>query len=413
MSEAVPRPLSRVRRRTPLAWDVTLDEDLERANTTQFPDFFAFFAFGFPVVLTPAVGLPVNEVLPLMLCGIALTRRTTSRQRLPVWFVTGLVMLLTALTLTSYLHDLAPAKRLLHVTLYVTLATFVASGRIHIPSAVRGLTCGIAVSIVLSVAGFGPDNYVGRLTGYLGDPNGGGYIITVLGAVALGLGAKGRYRYALMLLITGAVILTFSRTTLLAVSFSVVWLLVGRRLGTKTGLLVVGTLIYVIGHIPSQLRLFGPFSDRGGSDALRQRIIAQEHVDVDTSPWIGSGAGTAHVSIDGHDFFYHSSYLALQREGGILCMVILLGVIAFTFFTAIRMPKAQRNGWLEAGLICLMVCAVNLGEVLLELPAAVVLGMTIHHVLNAPRPAAEEGAVPLLSPVTRRRPRHGPQPDPT
>jgi hypothetical protein len=384
-TQPMAQPLSRVLRRTPLAWDIRPDGP-DRSNETRFLDFAAFFAFGFPAVVTPFVGLPVNEVLALLLVATALGRAVTSRVRTPSWFVGGLLLLLTALTVTSYLHGLAPAKRLLHVALYVALATFIASGRIHIPSAVRGIGYGIGTSIVLSVAGFGPDNYVGRLTGYLGDPNGGGYIITVLGAVALGLGTRRRNRYLLSLLIPLAVVLTYSRTTLLAVGFSVVWLLVGRRLGVATGAVLVAGMVYLVGHIPTQLRLFGPFSDRGGSDALRERIIAQEHADIAQSPLIGSGAGTAHVNVAGDSFFYHSSYLALQREGGIVCMVILLSVIVLVFLSLTRMPKPMRNGWLEAGLICLMVCAVNLGEVLLELPAAVVMGMAMYHRLNMVAP---------------------------
>ena len=106
------------------------------------------------------------------------------------------VALLDMLAVTSYLHDLAPYRRLLHVLLYVVLATLLASGRIHVASAVRGLAVGLCTSIAMSLAGFGPDNYVGRLTGYLGDPNAGGYVVAVLGLAALGLGSRGRLRYA-------------------------------------------------------------------------------------------------------------------------------------------------------------------------------------------------------------------------
>lgn len=400
--------MGRAMRRAPIAWQIEPDEEeVVRADSTRFLDFVAFFAFGFPVVVTPGVGLPVNEVLPLVLCAVALTREATSRKPVPAWFLSGLLLLLTALAVTSYLHGLTPAKRLLHVALYVALATFIASGRIHVPSAVRGIAFGLGASIVLSLAGFGPDNYAGRLTGYLGDPNGGGYIITVLGAVALGLGTRRRARYVLMALILAAVVLTYSRTTLLAVALSVVWLLVGRRLSTLAGAALVAAMIYAVGHIPPELRLFGPFSDRGGSDALRDRIIGQEHADIATSPLIGSGAGTAHVAIDGKEFFYHSSYLALQREGGVLAMAILLGLMVLTFLSSIRMPNHLRNPWLEAGIICLAVCAINLGEVLLELPAAVVLGMATWHRLNAT--GAPPGA--LASPAPPDHPDHPDHPD--
>ncbi len=373
-------------RGAPVVWNVSVD-DPRRQRETRPVDFVAFFAMGFPVLVLPGIGLPVNEVAPLMVCLLAANRVSTSRERIPFWFSGGLVAVLTMLAVTSYLHDLTPSRRLLHVLLYLVLATLLASGRIHVPSAARGLAVGLCTSITMSIAGFGPDNYAGRLTGYLGDPNAGGYVVAVLGLVALGLGPRGRLRWLLIFLGLAAVVLTYSRTTLLAVAFAVVWLLIGRRVNVWAGALLVGSMVYVVGHIPPQLTLFGPFSDRGGSDLLRQRIIAQEHVDISHSPIIGNGAGTATVNLQGDVFFYHSSYLALQAEGGVVCLVLLVGVIVLTFLSIARMPRDMRNGWLEASLIALMVCAVNVGEILLELPSAIAIGMAMWHRLNAAHPA--------------------------
>ena len=363
---------------------------------------------GFPVLVLPGIGLPVNEVAPLMVCLLAANRVSTSRERIPFWFSGGLVAVLTMLAVTSYLHDLTPSRRLLHVLLYLVLATLLASGRIHIPSAARGLAVGLCTSITMSIAGFGPDNYAGRLTGYLGDPNAGGYVVAVLGLVALGLGPRGRLRWLLIFLALAAVVLTYSRTTLLAVAFAVVWLLIGRRVSVWAGALLVGAMVYVVGHIPPQLTLFGPFSDRGGSDLLRQRIIAQEHVDISHSPIIGNGAGTATVNLQGDVFFYHSSYLALQAEGGVVCLVLLVGVIVLTFLSIARMPRDMRNGWLEASLIALMVCAVNVGEILLELPSAIAIGMAMWHRLNATHPAdAHDDAAAPAAPDRLSHPEAG------
>ena len=378
-------PMRKVRG-APVVWNVSVD-DPRRQRETKPVDFVAFFAMGFPVLVLPGIGLPVNEVAPLMVCLLAANRVSTSRERIPFWFSGGLVAVLTMLAVTSYLHDLTPSRRLLHVLLYLVLATLLASGRIHIPSAARGLAVGLCTSITMSIAGFGPDNYAGRLTGYLGDPNAGGYVVAVLGLVALGLGPRGRLRWLLIFLALAAVVLTYSRTTLLAVAFAVVWLLIGRRVSVWAGALLVGAMVYVVGHIPPQLTLFGPFSDRGGSDLLRQRIIAQEHVDIAHSPIFGNGAGTATVNLQGDLFFYHSSYLALQAEGGVVCLVLLVGVIVLTFLSIARMPGDMRNGWLEASLIALMVCAVNVGEILLELPSAIAIGMAMWHRLNAAHPA--------------------------
>ena len=396
-------------RGAPVVWNVSVD-DPQRQRETKPVDFVAFFAMGFPVLVLPGIGLPVNEVAPLIVCLLAANRVSTSRERIPFWFSGGLVAVLTMLTLTSYLHDLTPSRRLLHVLLYLVLATLLASGRIHIPSAARGLAVGLCTSITMSIAGFGPDNYAGRLTGYLGDPNAGGYVVAVLGLVALGLGPRGRIRWLLIFLALSAVVLTYSRTTLLAVAFAVVWLLIGRRVSVWAGALLVGAMVYVVGHIPPQLTLFGPFSDRGGSDLLRQRIIAQEHVDISHSPIIGNGAGTATVDLQGDVFFYHSSYLALQAEGGVVCLVLLVGVIVLTFLSIARMPRDMRNGWLEASLIALMVCAVNVGEILLELPSAIAIGMAMWHRLNATHPAdAHDDAAAPAAPDRLSHPEAGPR----
>lgn len=388
----------------PVVWNVRADAH-DKSDETRFPDFVAFLTFGFPVVVLPVAHLPVNEVAPLALCVLVMTREITSRARTPFWFVGGLVLVLGMLSATSYLHGLLPAKRLLHVVLYITLAAFIASGRIHLPSAARGLAYGLLGGILLSIAGFGPDNYTGRLTGFLGDPNGGGYVITVLGLVAIGLRPRGRIRYLLMVVVLVAVVLTYSRTTLLAVTFAVVWILVGRRLNLFFGSFLVVGMIYIVGHIPPQLRLFGPFADRQGSDALRTRIIAQEKIDIAHSPIIGNGAGTAKVNLAGDEFFYHSSYLALQAEGGLIAVVLLVGTITLTFLSITRMPKSLRNGWIEASLIALMVCAVNVGEVLLELPAAIALGVAMWHRLNAVPHDAQAPPPPIdTRPVRPARP---------
>ena len=399
-------PMRKVRG-APVVWNLSVD-DPRRQRETKPVDFVAFFAMGFPVLVLPGIGLPVNEVAPLMVCLLAANRVSTSRERIPFWFSGGLVAVLTMLAVTSYLHDLTPSRRLLHVLLYLVLATLLASGRIHVPSAARGLAVGLCTSITMSIAGFGPDNYAGRLTGYLGDPNAGGYVVAVLGLVALGLGPRGRLRWLLILLALAAVVLTYSRTTLLAVAFAVVWLLIGRRVSVWAGALLVGAMVYVVGHIPPQLTLFGPFSDRGGSDLLRQRIIAQEHVDISHSPIIGNGAGTATVNLQGDVFFYHSSYLALQAEGGVVCLVLLVGVIVLTFLSIARMPRDMRNGWLEASLIALMVCAVNVGEILLELPSAIAIGMAMWHRLNATHPAdAHDDAAAPAAPDRLSHPEAG------
>ena len=56
------------------------------------------------------------------------------------------------------------------------------------------------------------------------------------------------------------------------------WL--GRRLGRWPARSLAVGLVWVVDNIPESLITFGPFSDRSGSDRLRERIIAQEHVQL-------------------------------------------------------------------------------------------------------------------------------------
>ena len=90
---------------------------------------------------------------------------------------------------------------------------------------------------------------------------------------------------------------------------------------------------------PTTSSLYGPFSNRSGSDALRDRIIAQEHVQLADAPWFGHGPGTARVSIGDLEFFFHNSYLATRQEGGWAALLLVLALMAYAF---LRLTHAAR-----------------------------------------------------------------------
>ncbi len=113
----------------------------------------------------------------------------------------------------------------------------------------------------------------GRLTGFLGDPNAGAFFIAVLGLLAIFFcDDRWKVRLAVAAPLVAGLVLTYSRTGLLAASLALIWVLVGRRLGTVSGLLLAGGLVWVVNNIPEHLTTVGPFSDRSGSDKLRDRI---------------------------------------------------------------------------------------------------------------------------------------------
>jgi O-antigen ligase len=246
----------------------------------------------------------------------------------------------------------------------------------------RGLGVGLVVSGAAYFAGYST-GYEGRLTGLFGDPNAAGYVLTTLGCLALGGLTASRMRWPVGLLVLALIVLTFSRTSLLATALILVWLLIGSRVATLFGSILLGLMILVVTRIPISLRNLGPFEDRTGSDALRIRIVAQENVQIAHAPWYGNGPGTSRVQVQGENYFFHNSYLALQNEGGQLAVALLVGAGIIALVGLMRLPAASRNFWYEGALIAVAMCAVNLGEVLLELPAALAIGVAVYHVRAA------------------------------
>jgi hypothetical protein len=117
------------------------------------------------------------------------------------------------------------------------------------------------------------------------------------------------------------------------------------------------------------------------------------------SPWTGNGPGTSMVDVFGHSFYFHNSYIALQNEGGRIAQALLLLAGVAALVGLVRLGDELRNVWYEAALIAAAVCAINLGEVLLELPTALALGMAAFHARTA---ATVAGAEPLVRPPTER-----------
>ena len=149
----------------------------------------------------------------------------------------------------------------------------------------------------------------------------------------------------------------------------------------------------MVDNIPEGLTTVGPFSDRSGSDALRERIIAQEHVELASAPWYGHGPGTARVDVRDLEFFFHNSYLATRQEGGWGALVLVLALLVLSF---LRLTRQARGGDLvaasaQAAVIGTAVMAVTLGEVLLDTPMAVAVGLALGHALRTDGPGTADG----------------------
>lgn len=361
------------------AWGVTPEVDEARLGAVRPLVFVGAFALAMPGIAIPGIGLPVSEVGGLMLAGLVLINRPVAR--VPLWLPLLLAGVLGMLILSALLNDIDGTRRLVHVAVWALLAYGIASGRLHTLSTMRGVAIGLVVATGLSLGGVLGDRagYEGRLTGLFADPNVAGYYQIVLGSAAVTFLATRLRRAGFVALLLAGIYRTLSRTSLLAVLVAGFWIALGRRLGRVGAVAVVAAMVYLVDNLPAEVRLFGPFSQREGSDALRDRIIAEENSVISTTPWFGNGPGTSRVLIDGQEFFFHNSYLGARNEGGwpVLILLIVLLVLAFWSLFHPDVRRHPRTAWVQLPLIATLVCAVSLGEVLLELPAAVAIGLAV------------------------------------
>lgn len=375
-------------------WDLpdrTVDHADEADREIRATDFLLMASL--PLRTLEVAGLPVNELTMAALVGLCLLRPARGGARLPTLVVLLLGALLSLLLYSGLANDVDWTRRVGHVAILAGLVWAFGTGRISPRSAATGLATGLVAVIALAVAGVGGSTYGERLTGYLGDPNAGAYFIAVLGVLAVFFcDPRWKVRLAVAVPLAAGLVLTYSRTGLLASSFAVVWLLLGRRLGVAGGAAMATGLVWLVDNIPTSLTTFGPFSDRSGSDALRERIIAQEQVQLADAPWFGHGPGTATVRIRDLEFFFHNSYLAVRQEGGWGALLLVLGLMALAF---LLLSRHSRRGDLQAAaaqaaIIGVAVMAITLGEVLLDTPMAIAVGFALAAAMRA-REEAPDG----------------------
>jgi hypothetical protein len=346
-----------------------------------------------PLRTVEVAGLPANELAMAALVGLCLLRPARGGARLHEVVVLALGALLALLLYSGVANDVDWARRVGHVVVLAGLVWALGTGRVSLRSAAAGLGAGLVAVIGLAVVGVGGDTYPGRLTGYLGDPNAGAFFIAVLGVLAVMFSDdRWKVRVAVAVPLLAGLVLTFSRTGLLAGAFAIFWLLAGRRLGAAGGAAVSAVLVWLVDNIPEDLVLYGPFSNRSGSDSLRERIVAQERVELADAPWYGNGPGTARVEVRDLEFFFHNSYLAVRQEGGWLALLLVLALMAFAF---LRLSRHSRAGDLaaagaQAALIGTAVMAITLGEVLLDTPMAIAVGFALAQALRPPPEGAAD-----------------------
>ena len=360
-----------------------------------------FYAVTFATVPMTALGipgldLPLNE---LMLTGaliLAVTQNPGNLRRLPGFAKVAaatLICMMTASAALNGLHDVNTGKRLGHIVLYCGLYLGIAAGLFPLRSIQKGLLVGISLASISGViylaAGIVPKGYEGRLTGFFfGDPNPAAVMILVLGALSIGIIRAGWRRNVVMGLLTVPFFLTLSRGAFLALGFCVAWWLIGRRLRPSAGIALLASTVAIAAFLKEYVQTIGLFGDRAASDLLREQILASSFESARENFWFGDGPGFNVLSVfTQYDFLFHNSYLAVVSEGGIISAIAVISLLFVTLTRMTALPVNLRNPWFEMALIAILVTGFHLGEVLLDLPAAIAIGFCLYWI-DRPEPTS-------------------------
>lgn len=342
----------------------------------------------------PDSPVPLSEVAAAAITFTALNRRPVG-PRLPGWYVLFSGMWLAWVYYVAISHHVIIVKRLGHITLWVLLMLSLSSGRLPKKSAIAGIGFGISLGIISGLGLVQHSNYQGRLTGWMSDPNTAGSYMICLGVVSMAYIQTTARKWALGILLSFGIFATFSRTTIMAWGVVLLWVAVARRMNAASSLALGYAIYWAITHIPDTWKVVGPFDKRSGSDALRERILILEQQFVARAPWTGSGPGTARLVVDGQPFFFHSSFLAMQAEIGLIGLILFLILIGFLILYLLRQPKVIRNPWLEAAVLGWLICSQNIGESLLTMPSAAMLGMVLAYAVERTTPKSDILSVDL------------------
>jgi len=326
--------------------------------------------------------------------------------RPPAWLAFGFALMLYLLLISTIYNgalDGEGLRRFGHLAVGAMLAWVLAARVVQPASAANALLVGMLISGLIGLAELplgshlvGDASYRARLTGLFGDPNVAGFYIVTLGTASLGFVAKRQTR----LLIGGALLVlmvaTLSRTALIAAILIVIWVAASQRGRVWLpifALVISGLLAF---QLAQHVKETGPFQDRGDSDWFRRAVYHETLKRMEASPVFGEGAAPHRVLVQGGRIFPHNSYLAAVIEGGVFWLLAWLALLVSAVW---KLAHARpRNLLLEGGLIGLFIVAINLGEVLFELPTFVLIGLALAYLSTHSRSTSE------VSPLASSRP---------
>lgn len=351
----------------------------------------------------PGPDIPASSIVLFAIIGLALFRRPTRVVRDLEWLVPLLVIALGYLAVVSVVVEqddwaLDWKRRLLRIGMTAIIMCVLASGRMHLRSLVVGLSVGLVVNIpAWAVLGVGAQSYEGNLTGFLGDKNVAGlaYAVGVFAVLAVLHGRRTKLVFVVILL--GGLWLTGSRTSLAACAAGLLWLVLAPRLHIILRWVLALLIYWGIQLVSEDFSQVGRFSDRVGSDLLRERIDRASLEAVHNAGFFGKGLGEALAIINGSGWFFHNSYWTALVEGGWPWLVVLLlitGVFVLKPFSGHRPDFTEAA--IQAGAVVLLVCSLRLGEVFFTMYWMLIIALELHR-----RSVLIDEDEPVLSPSPR------------
>ncbi|MFW0182959.1 O-antigen ligase family protein [Rothia sp. CCM 9417] len=365
---------------------VLLKRTETQVSQVRIVDFLLFAAliYGVPV---PGLGLPFNQLMVFIIVGYGLTRKSIfSLGRYSTFFV-ALGIILAYIAIVSAVSDPSlyaadATRRFIRLVATTGLIYVIAVGRIHLRSAILGYSTALLINAGLFFAGIAPDTYGGYLTGYLGDKNYAGLVHALFALLIMTVYTK-RWQQIVGLAVSCFLLWeTGSRTSLAALLFAYLWILVAPRFSPAVKVLLLGVFWFLLNLVTEDYADAKVFGDRTGTDALRARIDDMSWAKVQETGWFGQGLGEAYVYDSSADrtWFFHNSYWSAFVEGGWIWALVL---VALTLFVAVRPLSKQRKEEplyrvLAQGVgVALLICALRLGEVFYTLPWAICMGYVL------------------------------------
>ena len=374
----------------------------------RIPEFVLFFGLIFEGSLF-GLPLPFNQLVMMAIIGLAVIRRPQVTLGKLQFIVPLLVIALFYITVISLYADPTEfasdwKRRLIRLVLTAVLVVALSSGRIDFRSAIAGLGTGMLFNAVAFEVGLAPDYYGGFLSGFFEDKNVAGMAYAVFGVLMLAAIEKRWLRILLLLVFTGLVWDTGSRTSFTAFAAGALWVLIAPRLPVL-GRWIMGALIVAGTEILAEdFSQIGVFSDRDGSDLLRSRIDAASEIKVEEAGFFGSGLGEAYIRFEDEPskaWYFHNSYWSALVEGGWPWLILVVGITAVFALRPFTKALDSQEIAAQAATVALLICAWRLGEVLFTVQWAVVVGFAIY--LHASREARATDPAEDQSSLTRYR----------